>query len=306
MINWLLVALITPITHAIVNHLDKYLISKYLKGGQVGSLVLFSALFALFALPIILFINPDVLSVSRFDASILIFNGAILVFAYIFYFYALFEDEASIVAPLFQLIPVFGFILGYAVLGESLTRTQIAGSIIIICGAILLSLRFSGARVQIKRTVALAMIASSLLYAINGVLFKFATETTQQFWPSLFWDFVGKILCGILIFVLVKSYRKQFLNVLRENRLSILTLNSLNEVLALLGEGALVFAVLLAPVALVQVVSGFQPVFVLLFGILLTLFFPKISQESLTLKDMGQKVMGISAIVLGTIIINYL
>lgn len=302
--NWFVIALITPVAHATVNHIDKYLISKYLRGGNVGSLVLFSALFAFFALPLIVLITPNVLAVPFWDTLILAINGAILVFAYIFYFHALFEDEASIVAPLFQLIPIFGFVLGYVVLGETLSRTQISGSIIIIAGAILLSLSLSKSRVHIKRTVLLSMIASSFLYAVNGILFKVAAVSTEQFWPSLFWDFVGKVVCGIMIFLAIKSYRQQFLVVLRDNRTSILALNSINEILALLGEGALVFAVLLAPIALVQAIGGLQPFFVLLFGVVLTLLFPRISQESLTKKDLVQKFAGIAAIILGTLIIN--
>ncbi len=304
--SWFLVALITPIAHAAVNHIDKYLLSKYLKNGQVGSLVLFSALFAFVALPVIALIDPTVFAISIRDMGILMINGLLLVLAYIFYFYALDADETSIVAPLFQLVPVFGFILGYAVLGEHLTKNQLAGSIIVICGAILLSLNFSHSRVSVKRKVILFMTASSILYAINGVLFKFIAEDVQRFWPSLFWDFAGKGVFGVIIFLTIASYRNQFLKVLQENRTSILALNSLNELLAMIGEGAGVFAILLAPVALVQVVGGFQPFFVLIFGIALTLLFPRLAQESLAKKDMFQKIAGICAIVLGTVIISYL
>ena len=304
--SWFLIALVTPIAHAAVNHIDKYLLSKYLKNGQVGSLVLFSALFAFVALPFITWIDPTVFAVSLQDMALLMINGLLLVVAYIFYFYALDADETSIVAPMFQLVPIFGFILGYVVLGEYLTKNQIAGSIIVICGAVLLSLNFTASRISIKRTVLLYMIASSLLYAINGVLFKFIAEDVQRFWPSLFWDFMGKGVFGIVIFLTITSYRVQFLKVLKENRLSILGLNSFNELLAIIGEGAGVFAILLAPVALVQVVGGFQPFFVLLFGIALTLLFPRISQESLAKKDLFQKCAGIFAIILGTIIISYL
>ena len=304
--SWFLVALISPLAHAAVNHIDKYLLTKYLKNGQVGSLVLFSALFAFVALPVIALIDPTVFAISATDMVLLMINGLLLVLAYIFYFYALDSDETSIVAPMFQLVPIFGFILGYVFLGESLAKNQIAGSIVVIGGAMLLSLNFNSSRVSVKRKVILFMAMSSILYAINGVLFKFVAEDVQRFWPSLFWDFAGKGVFGIIIFLTVASYRNQFLKVLKENRLSILGLNSFNEILGLVGEGATVFAVLLAPVALVQVVSGFQPLFVLLYGIAFTLLFPRISQESLASKDLLQKCTGIFAIILGTFIISYL
>ena len=302
--NWFWIALITPLAHAAVNHIDKHLISKYLKGGEVGSLVLFSALFAVFALPIIAIIDHGVFSINGRDVVILMINGGLLVLAYICYFYALAKDEASFVAPLFQMVPVLGFILGYAILGETLTLFEIIGSLIVICGAIILSLDLSEGAVGLKKTVILFMFGSSALYAINGILFKFVAETQQRFWPSLFWDFLGKVAFGILIFMFIGSYRRQFIAVLKENRFSILALSSLNEVLAIFGEGALVFATLLAPVVLVQVVSGFQPMFVFIYGVILTLFFPSLGKESLSKKHILQKIVGVFVIMGGSILIN--
>jgi drug/metabolite transporter (DMT)-like permease len=147
------------------------------------------------------------------------------------------------------------------------------------------------------------MSLSSLCYAINGALFKFVTEEQQNFLPALFWDFLGKVILGILIFLFIRGYRESFLAVVRKNGPTGLALNSLNEILGIIGEAAFVFAMLLAPVALVQVVSGFQPVFIFIYGVLLTLFFPKIANESLGKKDLAQKIIGIAIIVVGTLLI---
>ncbi|HSX25151.1 MAG TPA: EamA family transporter, partial [Candidatus Andersenbacteria bacterium] len=164
--NWLSIALITPITHAIANHMDKYVLSKYLKNAGIGFLVIFSAFFSFLCLPIITLIYPAVFAVHVFDAFVLAANGGLIIIAYILYFIALQEDEASIVTPLFQFIPVFGFILGYVLLGEVLTRHQIGGSIIIACGAFLLSIALDGSKIQIKKKVLFMMLGASLLYAI--------------------------------------------------------------------------------------------------------------------------------------------
>lgn len=300
--NWFIIALITPITHAASNHIDKYFISKYFRNGRVGSLVLFSSLFAVIGLPFILLIDRHVFLINAHDAALLMFNGFLLVMAYICYFYALEKDEASLVAPLFQLIPIFGFILGYFFLGETLTRLQFIGSLIVILGAVIISLDLD--TLKVKKAVIVLMAASSLLYAINAVLFKFVTADLQRFWPSLFWDFAGKVLFGILIFLFIKSYRRQFLHVLKTNGTWVLSLNVFNEMLAVVGEAALVFAVILAPVALAQVVSGFQPAFVFLFGILLTLFLPKFGQESLIKKHLAQKIFAIGIIIVGSTLLS--
>lgn len=302
--NWFLIALVAPIANAAVNHIDKHLIQKYLKGTQVGSLVLFSALFSVVAMPIVAVINPDVFRISPGDALLLIVNGALLVLAYILYFYALNQDEASFVAPLFQLVPVFGFVLGYFVLGETLSQNELLGSAIVASGMVVLSLRLGARKERVKKWMLWLMVSSSLMYASSGVLFKFVTETQQRFLPSLFWVYFGKVVFGLMLFGLIPSYRRQFLAVLRQNKLSVLGLNFLNEILALIGETAMVLATLLAPVVLVQVVSGFQPAFVLSFGVLFTIFFPKISQESLAGKDMLQKIVGITLMTIGAIVLS--
>lgn len=302
--NWFIIALIAPLAHAAVNHIDKHLISKYLKGGEVGSLILFSALFAVVALPFVVWMEPAVFVITKTDAVLLMINGFLLILAYICYFYALNKDEASFVAPLFQLVPIFSFGLGYFFLGETLSMMQITGSLVIIVGAVILSFEFGRAKVQLKKAVLLLMISSSLLYAINAVLFKFVAESQQRFWPALFWDFLGKVVFGILIFLTIAPYRRQFLTVLKENKKAVLTLNSLGEILAVLGEGALAFTTLLAPVVLVQVVSGFQPMFVFLYGVLLTLFWPSFEKESLATKSLLQKFIGIALIILGSVAIN--
>src|SRR3989344_9601316 len=124
--NWFLIALINPVAHAFANHFDKYLISRFIKGGAVGTLILFSSLFAVVVLPVIIILNPSVFTtISASRAIILTINGGLLMLAVLFYLYALESDEASYVVPFFQLIPVFGFIVGYFMLGEVLYANQL-------------------------------------------------------------------------------------------------------------------------------------------------------------------------------------
>jgi drug/metabolite transporter (DMT)-like permease len=301
--NWFLVALINPFAHAAVNHLDKYLISRYLKGHSVGTLILFSSLFAVLALPVIVFLDPGVFhSITFFQALALMFNGAVLVAAILLYLYALASNEASYVAPFFQFIPIFGFLLSYFILGEVLSFYQVMAICLIVFGSIILSLEISAKSSGIKRNLVLLMLGSSFLYAINAVIFK-SIAMNQGFLNSLFWDMAGKFLFGIFLFIVVAQYRRQFISLIKKNSLKVLSLNTLNEILALIGEVALILAVLSAPVALVQSVSGLQPAFVLIIGVILTLFFPKIAQESMSPKVITQKVIGIVLITMGVFLI---
>jgi len=297
--TWFFIALIGSFFYASTNHIDKYLISKYLKKGGVGSLVIFSSIFSIFALPIIFFISPDVFSVTLVQGIILASAGMLTVVAILLYFYALREDEASNVVPFYQTIPIFAFGLGYLILRETVTDTQVIASILIIMGAALLSLEFGGGKIRFKKKVVVFMLGASFFYALSIVVFKLVA-LEEGFWLSTFWSLVGKVILGGFFLAAIPAYRNQFLTVLRENKARVLALNSTNETLSILADGFVSFATLLAPVALVLLAGAFQPVFVLIIGIILTIFFPRISQESLSRKHMLQKILAICVIMAGT------
>ena len=297
--NWFLIALINPIVHAFANHFDKYLITRFIKGGAVGALILFSSLFAIVALPVIWFIHPGVFeAMSPMRAIILMMAGGFMVIAVLFYLYALEFSEASYVAPFFQLIPVFGFILGYFILGEVLSAMQLWAGGLIVLGGIVLSLELAEPKFRIKHKLVFLMIGSSFFYALNAVLFKLIA-VSQGFLDSLFWNMLGMVVVGIILFVTVKSYRREFLGLIESNHYSVIGLNALNDLLGLIGEAALVYAVLFAPVALVQAVGGLQPMFVFILGLIITWFFPKFGRESLLFHHLAQKITGIAIISAG-------
>jgi drug/metabolite transporter (DMT)-like permease len=302
--SWFFIALIGPVLYALANHTDKYLISRYLKGGAVGSMVIFSALFNIIAIPIILVIHPDVLSIGAYSATVLTLNGMLIVVNVLCYFYALHKDEASYVVPFYQTIPIFGFFLGYFILGETISTTQTWGALIIILGAAVLSFEFEE-QIRFKHEVVLLMLTASALYALNGAVFKLIA-LEGGFWASLFWAQVGQVLIGLMFLLFISSYRRQFLAMLRENKLPVLGLNTLSETMFVVAEAAMAYATLLAPLVLVQLVNSFQPLFVFLIGVFVAVFFPKISHESIARHHLLQKGIGVLAIVVGTYFIGTL
>ena len=294
--SWFFIALLSPVLHAAANHIDKYLLSRYFKGGGTATLIIFSSIFGLVVLPFIVLIEPNVLDITPSHALLLLLSGIIYTVYLIPYFYALNQDEASIVVPLFQTVPIFGYILAYFVLGETLNNQQIFASLLIISGAVFLSLDLNQKRLTIKKNIFLAMLLSSFLVALGALIFKFVA-IQETFWVSSFWNYIGYAIVGSFLLTFIKSYRKQFLKVIHRNKLSILTVNSFNEILFIIGALGMTFASLLAPLALVLVVDGLQPFFVLVYGIIITLFLPKLGEESLLKKDLIQKIIAILLLV---------
>lgn len=175
--SWFFIALWAPFLLACANHNDKFLLSRYVKEKNIGSIVIFSSLFSGVAIPIVLFIQPDVYDVSLVQGSALVATGMSSVFSAVFYLYALDIDEASFVTPFYQTVPIFAYFLGYFILGETITLAQGLSSFVIIGGALALSLELGRPGRWFKRNVVALMLAASLLSAINGVIFKLTLWT---------------------------------------------------------------------------------------------------------------------------------
>ena len=301
--TWLWLTLGAQFLFSVGAHVDKYLLSKYFKGAAPGSLILFSALFSLAVLPVLAWVSPAVLSISPPHVGVLLVGGALNITGVILSLYAMQEDEASVVATLFQMIPVFNYGLAYVVLGETLTLVQVAAAALIMAGAVFISLDLSRPKVAVKRSVFLRMALASLLIATNSVLFK-SVALTEDFWVSTFWSYVSLALVGAGLFALVRTYREQFLRTLRLNSAPVVGLNVFNELLGAGGYMMITYATLLVPVALVSVMSGFQPLMVFLIGVFLTLALPRLGRESLSRKQVAQKLAAMAAMLLGTFLLH--
>ena len=130
--QWFFIALGSVFLWSLVTYLDKFIIERFTKGRGVGSLILFSALFAGVVISVIAIINPRVFSIATTDIFLLCLSGILGSLAIIFYLYALEHEDTSLVIPLFQFIPIFSYILGYIFLKEVLTGKQILAGLIII------------------------------------------------------------------------------------------------------------------------------------------------------------------------------
>jgi len=302
-VSWFFIALWSPFLLACANHNDKFLLSRYLNEKSIGPIVILSSLFNSVALPIVWFMQRDVCGISLVKGSALVATGMLSVLAAVCYLYALQIDEASFVTPLNQTVPVFAYIFGYFVLGETITRAQVLGSLVIIVGALVLSVEFGRRGTWLKRNVVALMLAAASLSAINGVIFKMIA-VQAGFWVALFWGFVGQVVAGLGFFISVPTYRRDFLELFQREKVIVVGLIALSRTLFSVSEAVTLYATLLAPVALVLLVNSFQPLFVFTLGVLLTLFLPRVAQESLGGMKGVQKSVGIGFMLVGGYLIS--
>lgn len=302
--NWFLIALIPPALWAVTNHFDKYLLAKYFKGGGVGALMIFSSLIGVFILSFIALTHPEVLNAVPKNSFLISLNGFLYILAVLPYFYALQKDEASVAVPLFQMVPVFSYFLAWLVLKETIGVNRLLGGVLIIFGAIGISLELmEGKKFRFKKDVFLLMTLSSLLFSLNFLFFKFfALEAT--FWTTSFYEYIGFVVFAFLLLMFVRPYRKEFISVMKKNSVTVLTINGVNEVVNIIAKLSFNFASLLTPITLTWIVNGFQPFFVFAYGVILTVFFPHISQEKINGKYLIQKLVAIIIMFMGSYFLN--
>src|SRR6201996_5642303 len=180
--SWLVFALCGPILWAISVHLDKYLVERYFKNADVIVLLIITALIGLLLMPIIAWFVPGVFRLDPRSMALMTLSGVFYMTGITFYLRALQGHDASMVAPFFQSSPLFGYILAYLVLGETLTPRQLLGGALIIVGALFVSIRIApphpspasggGEGRGFKTRLAVLMVTCGFIMALASLIFK--------------------------------------------------------------------------------------------------------------------------------------
>ncbi len=285
--SWLIFAFSGPVLWALSTHLDKYLVDRFFKNSDIAVLLVFTALIGIVTLPFIGAFVPAVLFVSGGAMALMALSGVLYIAALFFYLRALQTEEASTVAPLFQMGPLIGYVLGYFILGEVLTGAQMTGGALIVGGTLLVSIRTGKHTPRFKARIAGLMLTSATFMALSSLLFKiFALR--DEFWTTTFWMFVGEGVFGVALLA-HSPYRRQFVALMRLQTGAVLAINGANELINLGGGLGNRYALMLAPLSIVQAIGSTTTLFVFSFGVMLSLCLPAYSRESIAARELIQK-----------------
>jgi drug/metabolite transporter (DMT)-like permease len=278
--SWLAFALCGPIFWAISTHLDKYLVERYFKTADVAVLMVFTALMGLVLMPVIAYFDAAVFDRDLRSIVLMTLSGVLYMAGITFYLRALQGNDAAVVAPFFQASPLFGYGLAYLVLGETLTGSQLLGGALILAGVLSVSITGGKSRRQFRWKLAALMLCCGFIMSVSTLIFKvFAIR--DEFWATTFWMFAGEAIYGV-VFLCIPYYRAQFMELLRGNGPALLAINASNELINLGGGLANRYALIFAPLSIVQAIGSTTTLFVFGIGVILTILFPKVSREDLS------------------------
>ncbi len=300
--NWLFFALSSQFLYAVVNHLDKYLLGKFFKGG-VGAMMIFTSMVNAIFLPIILLFNPQILSTPLNQALLVTSIGAFYVIGALLYLYALRIEETTKISVLWQLSAPTTYFLGVIFLGEILNFQQTLGAIIVLSGGLLTMMHIENGKFRVKKKVLTLMFGAVILFSASSLIFKlFAINF--DFWSAVFFEIFGAMLTGIVLILTVPKYRKQFINAIKKDPKKVFSYNLPNEHMQMSATILFRYATMLAPLALVQVTNSINAIFVFLIAVFIAKFLPKVSEEKFSKVDVFQKVLGIIVVATGIILIE--
>lgn len=291
----ILTAFCGPIFHGMSNILDAHVAGKMFK--KLTSVIFFNGLTNFLAVPFILFFG-DIQSVPRHLVPYILLVNVIDVFYQFPYYAALKKVDTSIVAAMFSLGKIIIPILAWFMIDEKLYYTQYLGFGIVIFFNLLLNLE-TPKSFKINSGFWL-MLGVSLMLSLQGVIYKKVLNeldwVTMAFWCCV----LSNLMC--ISFAAIKSARK---NIIADFPLYFkhwrlfLSLELLDQMGHLPGK----FALSLMPVVVLKAINATQPLFVLIYGIILHKFYGYEFKENVSRRDIIKKTISFLFIIGGVVMV---
>ena len=301
---WFGYAVLGPAIWALLNHLDKYLLGRFFEDAKAAPvLVVFTGFSGFLVATAILLAGLPVRMPAVWQVCVVMLAGALLVSSYMPYMVAMQRGEASIVASLYRLTPLFTFILSYVVLNEGLRPRQILGGLVTVAGSISLIIDLDNRRqVRFDIPTLSLMGAACLVNARIAVMFKYVALQVS-FWSAAFWQYIGAGLFAGALSCGVPAYRRTLCSLWHSRQAYVLVPVAVaGELLNLVVHLSVNFAGLKAPLALVSIVTGMHPLFLFAYGIIFTVLFPAFGRDNSSPRQLLNKIVAIGVMCAGIVL----
>ena len=303
--SWILITIIAYFILAIVNLADKFLLTKVLDNpkaytflvGLLGLLVFVLAPWFLYWPGVNLFLGN-------------IFAGSLFPLALILLYKALKLGEVSrIITLIGASVPIFTIVLSIILLQESFNFGQWVSIFFLLLGTIIISYLPEGKTVwdsfihilgfdKRKRFISIIIaLSASFIFAIFFISTKYLYNN-QEFLSAFIWIRLGTFL-SVLLLLIKEDNRKKIFKSLRGLKGWKRGVFLSNQGLAGIGFLLQNYAISLGSVALVNALQGVQYVFILIFGSIISIIYPKIIKEKISKIIIIQKGIAIILISIG-------
>lgn len=293
--SWIFLALLASAIWATTYFIDEYLIKHALK--DAVALVAMTGLFSIVPLGYLLATGglPDI---PLPIAALALVTGAIGTLVLLPYLVALRQASSAAVAPLWSLGPVFIVIFAWIFLNERLLPLDYLAIVLLILSAIAATYQ-RGERRAANR-VLLFMGIAAFLHAIESTISKYVYQEVS-YEDGFVYVVLGALLLGIALTV---GRPRTWWLIRDAQRRHVIGINVINEAVNFSGIAIANLAVSLGPVSLVKSVGGLQPIFILLFTVLITKMRPNGVIKPLSRLIVIRVVISVALAVIGLLLIR--
>jgi len=308
--TWFTLAIIAYTLLALVNVIDKALLSHFIKDSRVYAFLV--GAFGLLAIVLAPF-GFKVLPWPLLGLALI--AGVWMLLALHWFFRALSIGEVSRVIPVIGGgVPIFTTILAAVVLGDRFNAWQLAAIFLLTAGGVVLVYipkehhwwsdlvyRFHHRKRYHHLTLA---VGSAFAFALSFVLSKFLFDHSS-FVAGFIWVRVGTFLAALAFLTIpkVRTHIHETFTHFMSIRGAAFTGNQLLGALAIVLQS---YAISLGNVAFVQAMQGIQFAAVFLLALVATIFVPKLMREYLTHRVVLEKSAALLLIIAGTAILALL
>lgn len=292
---WIFFSVSAALVWSIANIIDKTVLTKWIRKPLTP--VIMTGIFGL-ASSIMVYLFSGFSHLLIFNIFLAMLTGIITILYVVLYFKAMQIQEASRVVPLAYLSQLFILILAAVFLNEIFTPLRYIGILLLIIGAILISVK-NFSKISFGKAF-WWMVLGAVFSAINAILTKHLLNLSD-FWTVFGYKGIGIFIGSIPIIYL---YFGDLIKTTKEYGRKVIIAMSVSELIALFGILFSIIATSIGYVTLVNALSSIQPFFVLLFTVLLSMFFPHIIKEEINKSIIFLKVLAVILMFTGVILVT--
>ncbi|MCX7919161.1 MAG: EamA family transporter [bacterium] len=293
--TWLVYTLIATLLISIVNIIDKYLISKLGVKPLVPVMIL--GLIGAISAGVILAIEGFVI-LAPVHLWLAFICGILFILNVYFYFEAVKIEDISRIVPLYYLSPIYILVIAWFFLGERFSASKYIGILLIVSMAIVISMKdFKSFRMS---RAFWYMILASVAVSIVQVITKYLLNS-NEFWPVFAYIRLGAFVALIPVYWTKYPELKRQYQTAGKKPFGIIVVNETVTLFSLILYTA---AIAVGFVTLVNALSATQPLFVLMFSVLLSLWYPQILKEELSKSGILIKLVAIILMFIGIMLIR--
>ncbi|MBI2859972.1 MAG: DMT family transporter [Chloroflexi bacterium] len=220
-----------------------------------------------------LFPFPDGGSAGLWLAGIA--GGALRAGSVTFMLYAMRREDVSQVVPVVFTYPVFVAIMAMPLLGETLSYLQWLAIIVVVAGAMLVSVKRNAAgSASLLGKAMFILLGASLMLALADIISKYALS---HFTGWNMFSFTAFSFAAIFLSLALRRTVAKEIFGLRGRAVTAIVSA---QVLAPAGITLSLLAMEMGPISLVSTILGSRPLFVALYGLAMSYFWPKFMMRS--------------------------